>query len=239
MVHVFTFGSWKISDFDFPIFGYLFLYKPRYCWVPQNKWNTFPPFFIVLLYRVVACVIDIFCWSRLDFSSFVNLFIGIFYGLLYFIYRVSILTAGRLSGRFINNKIKIYARWFTWETLNGFITNGLSSLRIIGEEIFLLLNSVSTESSLNGVVLIGKFFFRVGAAKSSFITSLLFSVSVVLITLFWQWRKRESPANIFLFKVSNRNTRKKCQWRCSGVFIVNFEHISHLFLEFLLLTLNE
>ena len=28
------------------------------------------------------------------------------------------------------------------------------------------------------------------------------------------------------------------QWRRSGVFIVNFEHISHLVLVFLLLTLN-
>ena len=27
-------------------------------------------------------------------------------------------------------------------------------------------------------------------------------------------------------------------WRRSGVFIVNFEHISHLFLVFLLFTLN-
>ena len=30
----------------------------------------------------------------------------------------------------------------------------------------------------------------------------------------------------------------ECQWRRSGVFIVNFEHISHLALVFLLLTLN-
>ena len=29
-----------------------------------------------------------------------------------------------------------------------------------------------------------------------------------------------------------------CQWRRSGIFIVNFEHISHLVLVFLLLTLN-
>ena len=50
-----------------------------------------------------------------------------------------------------------------------------------------------------------------------------------------------------------RNTRKRCEicskltiktleqrQRCrSGVFIVNFEHISHLFLVFLLLTLNK
>ena len=44
------------------------------------------------------------------------------------------------------------------------------------------------------------------------------------------------PADIYLLKVNNRNTRRN---RChSGVFIVNFEHILHLFLVFLLLTLN-
>ena len=59
------------------------------------------------------------------------------------------------------------------------------------------------------------------------------------------------PATNYLFKVNDGNTRKSCeicsklttktpeerQWRHSGVFIVNFEHISHLFLV-LLLTLN-
>ena len=34
-----------------------------------------------------------------------------------------------------------------------------------------------------------------------------------------------------MFKVNNKDTR-------TGVFIVNFEHISHLILVFLLLTLN-
>ena len=34
-------------------------------------------------------------------------------------------------------------------------------------------------------------------------------------------------------------TPERRQWRGSGIFIVNFEHISHLFLEFLLLTLNK
>ena len=52
-----------------------------------------------------------------------------------------------------------------------------------------------------------------------------------------------------MFKVNNRNIRKGCErywklpiktperrhWRRSGVFIVNFEHILHLFLVFLLL----
>ena len=64
---------------------------------------------------------------------------------------------------------------------------------------------------------------------------------------------RPIPANIYMFKVNNRNTRKRYeifpkltiktleqrQRRRSGIFIVNFENISHLFLVFLLLTLNK
>ena len=60
------------------------------------------------------------------------------------------------------------------------------------------------------------------------------------------------PADIYLLKVNNRNTRTRCeicskltikkpeqrQSRRSGFFIVNFEHISHLVLVFLLLTLS-
>ena len=56
-----------------------------------------------------------------------------------------------------------------------------------------------------------------------------------------------------LFKVNNRSTTKRCQiclkltiktpercyWRRSDVFSANFEHISHLFLVFLLLSLNK
>ena len=61
-----------------------------------------------------------------------------------------------------------------------------------------------------------------------------------------------NPAGIYLLKVNNRNTRTRCEicskltiktperrhWRRSGVFIVTFEHISRLFLVFLLLTLS-
>ena len=60
-------------------------------------------------------------------------------------------------------------------------------------------------------------------------------------------------ANIYLFKVTNRNTRKRCKicskltiktskrsnWCCSGVFIFKFERILHLFLVFLLMILNK
>ena len=60
------------------------------------------------------------------------------------------------------------------------------------------------------------------------------------------------PGNIYLFKVNNRNARKSCEicsqlpiktperhWRRSGLFIVNFDHTSHLFPVFLLLTLSK
>ena len=61
-----------------------------------------------------------------------------------------------------------------------------------------------------------------------------------------------TPTGIFLLNVNNRNTStrceicskltiktpERCQWRRSGVFIVNFGHISHLVIVFLLLTLN-
>ena len=65
--------------------------------------------------------------------------------------------------------------------------------------------------------------------------------------------KSTCPANINLFKINNRNTRKECeissnwtmktperlQWCPFGDFTINFEHISHLFLMFLLLTLDK
>ena len=60
------------------------------------------------------------------------------------------------------------------------------------------------------------------------------------------------PVGIYLLKVNNRKTRTRCElcsmlkiktpegrhWRRSCVFIVNFEHISHLILVLLLLTLS-
>ena len=52
------------------------------------------------------------------------------------------------------------------------------------------------------------------------------------------------PASNYMLKDRNRNTRSRCEicsrrhWHRSSVFIVNFEHISHLVLVFLLLTLS-
>ena len=61
-----------------------------------------------------------------------------------------------------------------------------------------------------------------------------------------------NPAGIYLLKVNNTNARTWCEvcsmltintpegrhWRRSGVFIVNFEDISHLAQVFLLSTLS-
>ena len=64
-------------------------------------------------------------------------------------------------------------------------------------------------------------------------------------------KARKIPAGDYLLKVNNRNTRTRCEicpkltkiperrhWGRSGIFIVNFEHILHLVLVFLLLTLD-
>ena len=65
-------------------------------------------------------------------------------------------------------------------------------------------------------------------------------------------KKNTSQLSFTCSKSINRNTRKRCETcskltiktperrrRRSGVFIVNYEHISHLFLVLLLLTLNK
>ena len=53
----------------------------------------------------------------------------------------------------------------------------------------------------------------------------------------YRFMPKDVPAGIYLHKV-NRNTRTRCEWNRYGVFIVDFEHILHLDLVFLFLTLN-
>ena len=69
---------------------------------------------------------------------------------------------------------------------------------------------------------------------------------------FRKCEETSSSVGIYLPKVNNRNTRTRCeicskltiktqgrcQWRHSGVFIVNIKHLSHFLQVFLLLTLN-
>ena len=85
---------------------------------------------------------------------------------------------------------------------------------------------------------------------SSVSTLALKQVSVCWVTVNIPQSLPGIPASICLLKNNNRHTRtsseicsrltiktlEQCQWRCSGVFNVNFEHISQLVLVFLLLT---
>ena len=77
-----------------------------------------------------------------------------------------------------------------------------------------------------------------------------------LLQIYWlqlsKWKNCYSPPNICLFKFNNRNITKRCEicskltiktpkqrhWLLFGVFF-NFEHISNLFLVFLMLTFNK
>ena len=67
-----------------------------------------------------------------------------------------------------------------------------------------------------------------------------------------KYKISEDPASNYMFKVNNKNTITRCEirskltikipelrdWHRSGIFIVNFAHISHLVLLFLLLNLS-
>ena len=87
----------------------------------------------------------------------------------------------------------------------------------------------------------------------NFIEIFVYGWSNFFSTCWFAGGKSTHPANIYLLKVNNRSTRKRCeicskltiklpkrsQWRRFGVFIINSEHISQLFLVFLLLTLKK
>ena len=80
----------------------------------------------------------------------------------------------------------------------------------------------------------------------------LISHLLLLFQLLSLNRSISVPSRYLPTKVNHRNTRtrreicseltiktaERCHWRRSGFFIANFEHISHLVLVFLLLTLN-
>ena len=79
----------------------------------------------------------------------------------------------------------------------------------------------------------------------------IFCYHVIMVTVKYLTTQNMS-LGIYLLKVNNKNTRtrceicskltiktpERCQWHHSGVFIINFEHISHLVLKFLFITLN-
>ena len=87
--------------------------------------------------------------------------------------------------------------------------------------------------------------------RSCYFTKIFVHLSVIAAVCYFSVYKltRWDPGNFYLFKFNNRNTRKRCELSSKlrintveslfGVFIVDFEHISHSFLVFLLLNLND
>ena len=97
-----------------------------------------------------------------------------------------------------------------------------------------------------------KCMFKVSGINTT-LRSLIDVVFVSLLSTLNILIRNINLANIYLFKVNNRNSTKRCeicskltikipkrrQRCCSRIFIVKFEHITHLFLVFLLLILNK
>ena len=105
------------------------------------------------------------------------------------------------------------------------------------------------------ITLTNHFFDEPGNSKTDSFPSLVLTLIMFcsgywcLLTHVWTLRYL---ANVYQFKVNNRNNRKRCEmclkviiktpkrrrWRRFGASIVKFEHISQLFLVLLLLTLS-
>ena len=66
-------------------------------------------------------------------------------------------------------------------------------------------------------------------------TPVLFSLD---ITGNYMFKRRNIRARCEICSTSTIKTPERRHWRRSGVFIVNFEHTSHLVIVFLLLTLS-
>ena len=99
------------------------------------------------------------------------------------------------------------------------------------------------------------FLVQVGLRRGSVLSPLLSIIMLETISREIRISRRTAlsqPAFTCLKLIEARSTRTRCeicskltmkiperrQWRRSGIFIVNFEHISHLVLVFLLLILN-
>ena len=122
---------------------------------------------------------------------------------------------------------------------------------------------ISVKLKLENLWINVKGFLKFSWGKKWSLTKLsIFTFYLESKTKFWwnsisiQYHKLVSwflcPAVIYVLKANYKNTRARCeicskltiktpeqrQWCRSGVFVVNFEHISQLLLVFLLVTLN-
>ena len=137
---------------------------------------------------------------------------------------ISMILIGFLSRRFHVEPIKLLNKWFRskyfvkrWSENKTFTYFSLLAVELIRRRIY--------EQGLN-------FWY------------IIFSLPVCISKILWLLHTRTQLA-VTCSKLTIEmleqgvNYVQICQWRRSGVFIVNFEHISHLVLLFLLLTLNK
>ena len=80
-------------------------------------------------------------------------------------------------------------------------------------------------------------------------TTFVKQILQIILSISTSYIQYQGPAGNYMLKGNNRNTRTRCgvcskltikipgrcQWHLEGVFIVNFEHVSHLALQFLFL----
>ena len=108
-----------------------------------------------------------------------------------------------------------------------------------GKNCSLRLNTITYKQKMflwNNCSTLGQSFFM-----SCYFTRVFVHLSVIAAVCYFSVYKLLGwdPANIYLFKVNSRNTRKRCEIcpkstintveSYSGVFIANFEHSSHFF----------
>ena len=88
---------------------------------------------------------------------------------------------------------------------------------------------------------------RVDFNLSNYHNQISFYIWGIKFRVLCQVFERPSLAHIYMFKLNNRNTRKKCEicskltiktpewihWLRSGVFVLNFEYVSFIFLLFI------
>ena len=118
------------------------------------------------------------------------------------------------------------------------------------KKVFSKLSQYSQESTYARVSLLIKLQAQTATIAKKEALALVFSCESCEILRPPFLKEHLLPAGNYMLKVNNRNTRTRCEicskltiktperrhWRRFGVFLVNFEHISHLFLMFLLLT---
>ena len=155
--------------------------------------------------------------------------------------------------------IQKYVNWWTWRTLYPPMVSKSQIVNVV------VLPPYRTKERANQICRANGFYMIATLAFNEFIDVVIHNFKGMLTQFSpmfhfctpWKLQKtfggQGFSANIYLFKDNKRSTRYMCKmcskltiktlkqrhWRRFGVFIFNFEHMSHLFPVFLLVTLNK